>query len=279
MALSSTTTNHRLPAKIRLRQMGGRLAFAIRGGDDGDRTVRVLNYHEITDEQVAGDWDQMTTPKALFAEQMEWLRGAGYRVIDAHEAVELVAGTRPWPTEPVVVLTFDDGFRNYLTNAWPVLERHGFPSTLFIPTHLVGQHNGRLDWSDIHHLARSGLVSYGSHSATHKKLRRLPVETVQRELQDSKRCLEERLQRPVTLFAYPYGSYDAFDGSTIEALKATGFRGAFTTIAGANRPGTDPFRLRRTRISWVDGPAEFRMTLAGAFDWYAGYQWVTGWHG
>ncbi|MBI3087373.1 MAG: polysaccharide deacetylase family protein [Candidatus Omnitrophica bacterium] len=262
----------RKPAKIRLRRWVGRAAFALGGRLNGEPAIRVLTYHAITDEETPGDWDQMTTPWALFAAQMHWLRNEGFRVIGGEEAIDIIAGRLPWPSGPSAMLTFDDGFRNYLTNAHPVLESLGFPSTVFIATDLVGRGPDRLTWDELAQLAGSNLVTVGSHAVTHAKLRGVPSETVRRELRESKRLLEERLGRPVTLFAYPYGSYAAFDASTVAAVAEEGYAGAFTTIAGVNRPGADRFRLRRTRISWADGLPEFRMAMAGAFDWYAGYQ-------
>jgi peptidoglycan/xylan/chitin deacetylase (PgdA/CDA1 family) len=232
-------------------------------------------YHEISDNVVSGDWEQMTTPKALFAAQMRWLQEAGYRVIKSEEALNLLLGRRMWPQEPLAVLTFDDGLRSYLTNAWPVLEPLGFPNTLFVATGLMGQDREHLTWEEVRHLMRSGLVTCGSHTVSHTKLRGLHAARVRSEIRESKRALEESLQHGVNLFAYPYGSYDTFDDATIDALKAEGFGGAFTTIAGTNRPGTEVFRLRRTRISWVDQLPEFQITMAGALDWYAGYQWIT----
>ena len=155
-----------------------------------------------------------------------------------------------------------------------MLESLGFPSTLFVATGLIGQDRDHLQWGELQQIARSGLVTCGSHAVTHVKLRGLPAEQVRREARDSKAALEDSLQCRVSLFAYPYGAYDAFDAATVDALKAEGFRGAFTAIAGTNRPGTEAFRLRRTRISWVDALPEFQRTMAGALDWYAGYQWL-----
>ena len=261
--------------KMYLRRCLARMVFAFHRSPHQIRAIRVLSYHDISDDAVPGDWAQMTTPKPLFAAQMAWLKQAGYQVLDACEAVEVLSGRKVWPVAPPVVLTFDDAFQSYLTNAWPILERHGFPSTLFLPTGLVEREGGRLRWAEIQRLVNSGLVSCGSHTVTHRRLRNLQQDEVAREVRDSKRHLEDRLQRPITLFAYPYGSYNAFDNSTVAVVAGLGFRAAFTTIAGLNRVRTDLFRLCRTRISWVDQPRDFELAMAGAFDWYAGYQWMT----
>jgi len=263
--------------KLHLRRAVARLAFAVQRSAPDARTIRILTYHEISDEALCGDWAQMTTPKGLFAAQMAWLKQAGYTALGAGEAVEVLSGRKAWPASPAVVLTFDDGFRSYLTGAWPILERYGFPSTLFLPTGLLERGPERLRWAEVLQLVQSGLVSCGSHTVSHRKLRGLSGDDLRREVGDSRRMLEDRLQRPVTLLAYPHGSYDAFDERTIACLKALGFQGAFTTIAGTNSAATDRFRLRRTRISWADQPRDFELEMAGALDWYAGYQRLTSW--
>lgn len=268
----------REPARIRLRRLAGRAAHVLGGHLNGGPAIRVLTYHAITEEEAPGDWDQMTTPKALFDAQMRWLRDEGFRVMSGEDALEILAGRLAWPGGRLVVLTFDDGFRGYLTQAWPLLESLGFPSMLFIATDLIGRGPERLAWEDLERLASSGLVTVGSHAVSHRRLRGLPPDALRQELRESKRQLEERLRVPVRLFAYPYGSYNAFDDVVVSAVSAEGYAGAFTTIAGVNRPGADLFRLRRTRISWVDGLPEFQMAMEGAFDWYASYQRVASLH-
>lgn len=265
-----------LPLKIRLRRQIGRAIYAARGPDRADHAIRILNYHEITGEPPRDDWAQMRTPRPLFEAQMQWLVSAGYRAVTVETAVAHLRGEGAWPAERVVALTFDDGFRNFLTEAWPCLRRLGLPSTLCVATDLLEQDPSRLRWSELRALMASGLVSCAAHSVTHRTLRRLPPGELARELRDSKRRIEEELQRPVSALAYPYGSYDAFDATTIAQARAAGFVAAMTTIAGTNRPGVDLFRLRRTRISWVDALPEFQMAMAGAFDWYAAYQRVAG---
>ncbi len=261
--------------KMRMKRFMGRLALTLPHSYRNGQVIRVLMYHEISEDAVPGDGEQMTTPKRLFVAQMRWLRETGYRVLNGQEALELLSGGCPWPQEPLVMLTFDDGLRSYLTHAYPVLATLGFPSTLFVPTGMIGRDRNHLTWEDVQQVARSGLVTVGSHTVSHARLKGMPTTQTCRELRESKRALEDTLQQRVTLFAYPYGSYDTFDDATIAALKAEGFEGAYTTIAGTNRPGRALFCLRRTRISWVDDLSEFQMTMAGAFDWYAGYQWVT----
>jgi peptidoglycan/xylan/chitin deacetylase (PgdA/CDA1 family) len=256
----------------------GQVVFALRPSPKPEPAIRILMYHDIVEAPAMDDRAQMTTPLALFTAHMRWLKEDGYQVISSAEALELLTERQPWPERRLVVLTFDDGFRTYLTNAWPVLESLGFPSTVFIPTDVIGQGPAYLSWPEVKELASSSLVTVGAHSVSHTKLLGLPLEAVRHELRDSKRILEEQGGRPVNLFAYPYGSYDAFDASTMSALASEGFAGALTTIAGINRPGVDVFRLRRTRISWVDRLPEFQMTMAGAVDWYARYQWFR-WHG
>lgn len=265
-----------LPLKIRLRRQIGRAVYSARGPRRPGRAIRILSYHEITGGTPRGDWAQMCTPRPLFEAHLQWLMDAGYRAVTAETAAALLRGQAAWPSERVVALTFDDGLRSFLTEAWPCLERLGLPGTLCVATDLLEQDPAHLRWSELRGLTASGLVSCAAHSVTHRKLRGLPRAELARELRGSKRRLEDELQQPVATLAYPYGSYDAFDAATIAEARAAGFTAAMTTIAGINRPGADLFRLRRTRISWVDALPEFHMAMGGAFDWYAAYQRVAG---
>lgn len=84
------------------------------------------------------------------------------------------------------------------------------------------------------------------------------------------------LGRAVTLFAYPFGSYGAWDTAAVGAIQRAGFLGAFTTVFGVNTPSTDRFLLKRTRVSWTDDIPEFDRLLQGAYDWYTLVQRLQG---
>jgi peptidoglycan/xylan/chitin deacetylase (PgdA/CDA1 family) len=100
----------------------------------------------------------------------------------------------------------------------------------------------------------------------------LTRDDLESEIYASKRILEDNLKTVVDLFAYPFGSYGSFDNEVKAALKAGGYKAAFTTIAGVNTLSADLFALKRTRISWYDDEAEFLKELEGDYDWYGIWQ-------
>lgn len=251
-------------SRLTLKQAVGRLAGAVRRSPS--HGVRSLLYHSIvrTDERDAG---QMTTPVALFDDQMRYLAEHGYRVMQAGEVLRRWEAGEPLPARAVSI-TFDDGFADNLTLALPVLQKYGFPATIFVVAAWVGR-AGFLTFSQMRDMIASGLIEFGCHGATHRRLDGLSPAMLETEIAHPKRTLEDELGASMLVFAYPFGSYGTWDSAALGAVRAARFRGAFTSVFGANTPASDRFLLRRSRISWVDRIPEFQHTLAGAYDWYA----------
>jgi len=247
---------------------------SLSGGSVLKKGFRVLNYHSITDELVRDDHSQMTTPKILFERQMEYLRDSGYAVLDCREAVQMLVEKRPIPGR-VVCITFDDGFKDNLTNAFGAMKRFGFKATIFLTTDFIGKNDGYLNWDDISVLLRTGLFFFGAHSTSHRKLCGMDSENLFKELAESKSTIEARIKVPIELFAYPFGSFGSFDKNVKDAVRKIGYKAAFTTIGGHNSPDADLFELRRTRISWCDDEKEFEKQLLGSYDWYRLWQRMT----
>jgi peptidoglycan/xylan/chitin deacetylase (PgdA/CDA1 family) len=116
------------------------------------------------------------------------------------------------------VITFDDGYQDFKTHAWPLLKRYGFSALVFLVTGDVGGSNrwdavyggepiSLLGWDDVRQLRDEG-VEFGSHSVTHPYLTGLPNEDIIREAARSQMALEREIERPVLAFAYPYGDMD-----------------------------------------------------------------------
>jgi peptidoglycan/xylan/chitin deacetylase (PgdA/CDA1 family) len=264
-----------VPRKVRARRSLARVVDAL-GVRPHPTGVRCLSYHSIvqTDQR---DSSQMTTPVSLFREQLERLAVRGYRVEQASTVVQqLQRGVAV--DAKTIVLTFDDGFANNYRVAFPLLREYGVPATFFVITAALNGEPGKLrntwpedymDWDEAREMQASGLVDFGCHTATHWNLRGLPDATLRDETEGAKRELEKGLGRAVTLFAYPFGSYGAWDSLAVGAIQRAGFLGAFTTVFGVNTPSTDRFLLKRTRVSWTDDIPEFDRLLQGAYDWYA----------
>ncbi|CAK0769767.1 hypothetical protein CCP3SC1AL1_480008 [Gammaproteobacteria bacterium] len=177
-------------------------------------------------------------------------------------------------------LTFDDGFRNVLTNALPILTEQQVPSAVFLISNLVlenswswnEQHDAffkvrkpatMLTWEDCRILATAG-VTLGSHTANHRKLIELSGEEVKNELKDSKDQIEKAIGRPCEHFCCPWGkpTRDFRTERDPELARQLGYRSFLTTHWGVVKTGDSPFSVRRVGIVAKYGLAQLRYFLS-----------------
>lgn len=230
---------------------------------------RVLMYHMITPPRPGARFNGMRVSPGMFERQLAWLRARGF----TFDSMRDLAAKHPGPRS--VVLTFDDGYRDNLLGALPLLQKHGARATLYLVAH-----RDRGDWSakrKAHHdsgeLARepklsdeevrvllaSGCVELGAHTLTHANLSRLDPDQKRIEIAGSKDALEQRFGVEVASFAYPFGIWDARDR---DLVREAGFSSAVTTVQGIDPwPPPDPFALRRVKISGREGFFAFRTRL------------------
>jgi peptidoglycan/xylan/chitin deacetylase (PgdA/CDA1 family) len=262
--------------------------------------VPVLMYHSITDASEPGvaPYYQLNTTPSAFRFQMQYLADNGFKTMPLGSLVTaLNSGTGVLPRS-TVVLTFDDGLRNFYTDAFPILQEFGSTATMFLSTAFVGEtpcpfrpsgasmkpvvksssESGTdcLTWSEIRELSSQG-ISFGSHTVTHPKLVDLNWTQIQSELRDSKAEIENRLQLGCDLFCYPYAfpqADDAFSARFREMLQELGYACCATTQIGCAKPGDDPLTLKRLPVNSQDDDDLFEAKLSGAYDWLANAQSV-----
>ncbi|WP_193139181.1 polysaccharide deacetylase family protein [Meridianimarinicoccus sp. MJW13] len=170
--------------------------------------VDILMYHSIS--QGSGP---TTIPPDVFAEQMDAIAEAGLPVITLDDLVEARNMGKPLP-ERSIIITFDDAFLDFAEAAYPVLQGHGFPAIVYLPSDYVGREElwigsgatprKLMDWPKIKELAAEG-IQFGSHAVTHSDLTMVTDDTLAIELNVSKAEIEDELGRPVDHFAPPYG--------------------------------------------------------------------------
>jgi peptidoglycan/xylan/chitin deacetylase (PgdA/CDA1 family) len=247
-------------------------------GEGGFR-LPVLMYHAVCDDPEPGvsPYYKVNTSPAVFRRQMRQLSEAGYKTLDLLQATEVLAGRQPVPAGKSVVITFDDGFRCFYTEAWPALREHGFTATAFLATAFI--HNARqsfkgrecLTWDEARELRKAGM-GLGSHTVNHPILYELSWDRIERELRDSRQRMEKELAGPVTGFAYPY-AFPQSDGHFVEAFKKlldkAGYACCVTTELGRARLGDDPFQIKRLPVNLLDDAKFFRAKLEGGYDWLA----------
>jgi peptidoglycan/xylan/chitin deacetylase (PgdA/CDA1 family) len=202
-------------------------------------------YHRIDPKRSASAMTRaLTVSPAAFESQMRWLRGAGYHAVSLQQLFSaLEYGTR-LPARPVVI-TFDDGYRDVLWYAAPVLHRLGMPATMYVITGRVsGPDPSFLTWGQLRTLERLG-VAIGSHTVNHAEVTRLAAQAAMSELVVSKKMLEQHLGHGVYWFSYPAGRFD----QNAEALvRDAGYVLAVTTQPGVAQQASQPFALRRVRV-------------------------------
>lgn len=148
--------------------------------------ISILMYHSISDrdEDVRHPYFQTNTKPEIFARQMQFLADNDYKVISLSEALSLISNPSSQATSHKLqatkapryaVLTFDDGYRDFLDSAWPILKKHSFTAMMFLPTGFISNEsqclNSRdcLTWDEIKALAGEG-VSFGAHTVSHVQL-------------------------------------------------------------------------------------------------------------
>lgn len=208
------------------------------------KNIPVLFWHHIQPEDQAATKGQknLTVDNGVFAAQMDYLAKRGYVTITPDRLLEALTGSDP--VKPVL-LTFDDGYADFYTYAYPELLKHGFRATMFTATGLVGGAD-YLTWGQISEMKGSGLITFADHTWSHKSLGKATEEVAKYEVGTARQQLEEHGLGPVTAFAYPYGTEG---GSLIyNVLKENGIKEAFTTTPGSYQCAKLPYDLRRTRV-------------------------------
>jgi peptidoglycan/xylan/chitin deacetylase (PgdA/CDA1 family) len=218
--------------------------------------IQVLNYHHVHD---GPDPSFRVTP-AQFQAQMGCLQEEGIRVLDLDQLLQMVNGERP--VEKAVLITFDDGYEDFL-NAWPILKAMNMPCVLFLISDFLGGWNR---WDPLRktrhkHLSRAQLqalrddgVHFGSHSRTHPALTRLNPRRLWREVRGSRQALEETLGVSVPVFAYPGGHVNRL----VQTLTAWTYDAGFATDEKTGASPGQPYRIPRLEASLCGSLDAFR---------------------
>jgi len=211
---------------------GGATAFAVDRLPVRGRGAAVLCYHDVGTDP-ANDTDYYLGPD-LFRAHLEWIRAWGLSIVPLAEIVDRLGTGRD--LDGLVAITFDDALLGVLEHAAPILEAQRAPATVFVVTDVVGVDPPfwpgaarTLTTDELRALTASGLVTLGSHTATHASLPDVAPDVRTRELTSSRAWLEELTGAPVDLFAYPFGHHD---GTSESAALAAGYRAACTFTFG-----------------------------------------------
>jgi peptidoglycan/xylan/chitin deacetylase (PgdA/CDA1 family) len=229
-------------------------------------------YHSISERKESGihPYYQTTTSPSAFEEQIRLLRQSGFYSVPLKEIGQCFRN--PAGTGHPIGITFDDGYKDFYTQAFPVLRKYGFGATVFLPTAYMGrQFLGKdcLSWTEVRELVRNG-IEFGSHTVTHPILHGLGSRDLRAELHVSKQEIEDRTGIEVSLFSYPY-AFPQEDRSFIHRLsrilEEIGYRWGVTTRIGRADREQNPYFLKRIPVNDRDDLELMGAKLAGAYDW------------
>ncbi len=231
--------------------------------------VPILTYHSIDESGSI-----ISTAPEVFRRQMRHLSENDYQVVSLDALVKSVIENKT-PSPKTVALTFDDGFQNFYTTAFPVLEEYGFQATVFLVTDFCGKNNDwagnppnlppsrLLSWQEIKELRDYG-IEFGSHTRTHPDLTRISVAEATCETVESKAAIENALGTKVTTFAYPFGKFNM----SVRAIAEKTFEAACSTNLGKMQGTSDYFSLERIDTYYLSNPKIFASLSSKTFDRY-----------
>lgn len=218
----------------------------------GTTVIPILMYHYVrvvTDPKDTIGINLSVKPE-LFAQQMRYLAENGYTTLTMSDVYAILAGRQPLPPKPIA-LTFDDGYRDFYTAAWPVLRQYNFKATSYVVSGFIDA-DPYMTWAMIKDLDASGQIEIGVHTINHADLAALSQARRWQEISGSKAAIERGLGHPVTAFCYPAGKYDA---GVIELVRKAGFLTATTVEFGSKQSLQWAFELPRVRVNGPDSLA------------------------
>ena len=221
----------------------------------GRSRVVILYYHRV------GWADVLSKPTAQFRSELEYLK-RNYECLTLRQLRDRLAEGLPIRRK-VAVVTFDDGYRDNYTAAFPELQRAGVPATFFVATGFVGTkrrfaHDSRalergqtarddwekITWDDLRQMQSAGM-EIGSHTVEHANLGAADPAATAREVGESLQTLQAELGDQRRAFSFPWGKRPDMSETALQLIRSAGYYAAVTTVAGATHWGDDLYGLRR----------------------------------
>lgn len=191
---------------------------AYAGIEEDPRTVMVLNYHKVANEHMS-----LSVTLSDFEQHMKWLKELGYNCITPEQLYAFITEGAELPEKPVLI-TFDDGYKDNYTNAYPIMKKYGYTGTIFVVTSYLGVYDNYLTWAQVKELQDNGF-SIQSHTYSHKSMTETSDEDISQELIKSREAIKEKLGTDADFMAYPTGTYNLH---IADLVKKAGYKGAFT---------------------------------------------------
>ncbi len=217
--------------------------------------IPILMYHHL--KPLGADASQTlrtwTVNPEQFGAQLDYLRARGFNTITFRELVDFFEQGTPLPAHPII-LTFDDGWIDAYTVAFPELQKRGMRGVFFVPTNYATAGGELLmDWVQAIEMDRAGM-EFGGHSISHEDLTQVNLNEARRQLVEGKAIMEEKLGHPITALSYPFGAYNP---RIVAETQAAGYRAAVSLCCGYKQQSDMLYLLPRIRVSYDDSMEEF----------------------
>ena len=217
------------------------------------KPIPILMYHSIASMPKGTVMRSLHVPPKLFRLQMWLLKILGYKGLSMGDLQPYLTGKKQGK---VVGITFDDGFKNNLIQALPILQKFGFTATNYIISQNIGginhwdlnkgiSENPLMDENEVKQWINGGM-EIGSHTQNHIRLAESDIETFTKEIMQSRLDLEKQFDHPVEHFCYPYGSYN---DEVVNITKRAGYSTATTVNRGRAKSGGNLLTLPRVPIT------------------------------
>lgn len=231
--------------------------------------VAILMYHKIGEPPPESKLKKLWVSPEKFERQLKYLQNKNIPVITCVQYYTMLE-EKTVPAK-AVIMTFDDGYEDNYTNAFPLLKKYGCKGTFFIVSETIGGMNIWHNPADEPHqkmLNREQLVELqgagmeiGSHTLSHPNLKQLSSEEARKQIGQSKVALEKILGKPVEIFAYPYGA-GAYEPAVKGLVKPAGYKLAVGIRQGINVPGEeDYFALKRITVRRDESMFDFYLQI------------------
>ena len=231
-----------------------------------NRNIPILMYHQVSENPHPSFLKYTVTPK-MFESQMKVLKMLGFKTITFDQLTAYREGRGKLPRKPVIV-TFDDGLTESIEHSVPVLENMGFTAVYYMPTNYMGIKSSWMvpeinaefqivDWPTVRELDSRGF-EIGAHTMNHPWLNRITPEECYKELEGSRKRLEDFLGHEVRHIAYPFGAHN----ETVKIIAAeTGYYTACTTEPYIANMSDNMFSLPRLNIGMEETLLDFLIRI------------------
>ena len=216
----------------------------VRHGPPGTAPVPILMYHVINAPPSGAPFPGLYVEPSEFEGQMRALHEAGYHAVTMDQLLAYWRQGAPLPPGKPIVLSFDNGYQSQYTHALPVLHRYGWVGVENLQLSGLPPSQGGMSEAQIQSLIAAGW-ELDTQGYSHAELTALSPGALHYQVSVARQALQRRYHVPVNWFCYPSGHYDA---AVVAEVKAAGFVGSTTVVAGWASPALDPYRLPRIRV-------------------------------